>query len=79
MYTITRWKKLTNHERNTLLQKLKLPYESVRNQYFTGKGRIKETPCTLDEVLRALNAALPPEDAPPAPEKKAPRGDPMDF
>ncbi len=78
MYTITRWKKLTNHERNVVLQKLKLPYESVRNQYFTGKGRIKETPCTIEEVIKAVNAKLPPEETPP-PENKVPRGDPMDF
>lgn len=79
MYTITRWKKLTNHERNVVLQKLKLPYESVRNRYFTGQGRIKETPCEIEDVLRAVNAALPPEDALPSAENKVPRGDPMDF
>ena len=58
MYSVSQWKKLTNHERNVVLQKLKLPYDADRNQYFTGTGKVRETPCTLDEVLDAVNAAL---------------------
>lgn len=70
MYTLTSWKKLTNHERNVVLQKLKLPYETERNQYFTGPGRHRDTPCGLEEVLNAVNASLRAEE-----EKKAGRGD----
>ena len=70
MYSVTQWKKLSNHERNVILQKLKLPYEVDRNQYFTGTGRVRETPCTQDEVLNAVNAMLRAEE-----EKKAGRGD----
>lgn len=62
--------KLSNHERNVVLQKLKLPYEADRNQYFTGTGHTRETPCHLDEVLDSVNAALRAEE-----EKKAGRGD----
>ena len=70
MYSVTKWKKLSNHERNVILQKLKLPYEVDRNQYFTGTGRVKETPCGQDEVLNAVNAMLRAEE-----ERKAGRGD----
>ncbi len=70
MYSVTQWKKLSNHERNVILQKLKLPYDSDRNQYFTGTGRVRETHCTMEEVLDNVNAALRAEE-----EKKAGRGD----
>lgn len=61
MYSVTRWKKLRQHERNELLRKLKLPYEVVDNRCFRGRGA-SATPCEVDEVVKAVNAALPPEE-----------------